>query len=712
MKSPFFHSTSFTDRYFLHATTLGVISGGLLMCSCISEERKHSVRPNILIAISDDQSFAHTGFAGCKFINTPGFDRVAKSGIYFQNCWSGSPGSAPSRSALVTGRYHWQNEQSGQHASSWMKKYVPFSDELKENGYHTGTTGKGVGPFQYARNVMDSLWRKEDAAGKPYNKIRYGKDNDERTAGGIGAINYSANFREFMKERKPGQPFYFWYGASEPHRVFEKDSWKRNGKELSDVEVPGFLPDNETIRGDLLDYAVEIEWFDLHLTRILDHLDSIGELDNTIVIVTGDNGMAFPGAKAFFTDYGVHVPLAIRYPSEFPGGRTVEDPVSFSDFAPTILEMTGTKPQKMLAMSGKSIAKILKSRKSGVVDETKKYIFAGRERHSSSRWNNLGYPVRAVRSREFMLVWNIKPHLWPAGDPQSYIAGTTELAPMYGIGADGRHNSEWAFTDIDASPSKSFMIENYDDPDLKKYFDLATAKKPEFELYNVVNDPFCLQNLAGDQAFKSIETELKTALHDELVKSGDPRVVGEEKEIFETYPRFSPIREFPEHEAVKQPSLTDHSFFEKALNGDESEVMQLLSGGIDINSKDEDGRTALMYAAYNGHASMIEKLIAKGSGVNLQDNYGRTALMLASSGPFTSAVKLLLDSGADPNMIDKEEHFSALMFAAAEGQAEVVRLLLKHKADPRLKDVDGDNALTFARNNGHKEVADLLGSYR
>ena len=82
-------------------------------------------RPNILFAISDDQSFAHTGFAGSKFVRTPAFDRVAREGVFFSNCIAGSPGCAPSRSTLVTGRYHWQNEQSGQHASSWMKKYIP-----------------------------------------------------------------------------------------------------------------------------------------------------------------------------------------------------------------------------------------------------------------------------------------------------------------------------------------------------------------------------------------------------------------------------------------------------------------------------------------------------------------------------------------------------------------------------------------------------------
>lgn len=524
------------------------IGGGLLFNACNSASRDEIKHPNILIAISDDQSFPHTSFAGCKFVSTPGFDRVARSGIYFTNCYCGSPGSAPSRSSLVTGRYHWQNEQSGQHASSWMKKYVPFADALAAGGYHTGFTGKGVDPFQYARNEQDSLWRKGNAAGKAYNSIQYkrGDPADERTADGIGGTNYFTNFRIFMQERQEGQPFYFWYGATEPHRAYEKDSWKRYGKDPDIADVPGFLPDEQEIRGDLLDYAVEIEWFDLHLTRMLNYLDSIGELDNTIVIVTGDNGMPFPRAKANSFEYGVHVPLAIGYPADFPGKRIVDDPVSFVDLAPTILEMTNTKPEGMMPIYGRSIANILKSKKSGIVDETKKYIFAGRERHSSSRWNNLGYPQRAIRSEQYLLIWNIKPDRWPAGDPQAINPESGELRPMYGIDEKGIHHSEWAFTDVDASPSKSFMIENHSDEKIKYYFDLAYSKRAEYELYDIQKDTYCLSNLCGHAEYSTIENEMKDELINELKRSGDHRVVGPDTEIFESYIRYSPIREFPE----------------------------------------------------------------------------------------------------------------------------------------------------------------------
>lgn len=525
------------------------VGGGIVFTSCQQREKKRDRLPNILIAISDDQSFAHTSFAGSKFVSTPSFDRVARSGIYFTNCYSGSPGSAPSRGSLVTGRYHWQNESSGQHASSWLKKYIPFSDALNANGYHTGFTGKGVDPFQYARNDQDSLWRTGNAAGKAYNTVRYRNNDpsDERTAKGIGAVNYFANFRNFMQNRAPGQPFYFWYGASEPHRTFEKDSWKRNGKDNGLAEVPGFLPDDPVIRGDLLDYAVEIEWFDLHLGRILNYLDSVGELDNTIVIVTGDNGMSFPRAKALSFDYGVHVPMAISYPAKFPGNRVVDDPVSFVDIAPTILEMTGTSADGMMPISGRSIVNILKSPNSGIVDPSKKYVFAGRERHSSSRWNNLGFPQRLIRSEQFLLVWSMRPDLWPAGDPQALDSESAgeKLRPMYGIDEKGIHHSDWAFTDVDGSPSKSFIIENFKDEKLKFFFDQAYGKRAEFELYDVKRDPFCLSNLSGNTEFSAIEKEMKDALLNELKKSEDPRIVGPDKEVFETYVRYSPIRKFP-----------------------------------------------------------------------------------------------------------------------------------------------------------------------
>ncbi len=517
----------------------------IVACRPSTSDQDSLGTPNILFAISDDQSFAHTSFAGARFINTPAFDRIAETGVYFRNCLSGSPGCAPSRSAIVTGRYHWQNEQSGQHASGWMKKYVPFVDLLQNNGYHTGYTGKGVGPFKYGE--IDSL-RVENAAGKSYSSIKYeeGTPQDERPGRFINATNYAANFEDFLAQREKGKPFFFWYGATEPHRDYEEGIGLKQGKRLEDVDVPAFFPDVETVRSDLLDYAVEIEWFDLHLQRMLEHLESIGELENTIVIVTSDNGMPFPRAKANGYEYGVHVPMAISYPRAFPGGRQVDDLISFVDLAPTILEITSTTQEGMLPIAGRSFLNILTSDQEGQVDATRQYAFNGRERHSSSRYKNLGYPQRMIRDGQYLLTWNLRPERWPAGAPQRIQPDADgQLWPMYGLDEDGVHHSAWAFTDVDACPTKSFLVENYEVDSIRPYFDMSYAKRPEFEFFNIEDDPDCLHNLSGQAEFQEAESRLFRALEEKLKETADPRLVGSDPEVFDSYMRYSPMREFP-----------------------------------------------------------------------------------------------------------------------------------------------------------------------
>ncbi|GAJ08943.1 unnamed protein product, partial [marine sediment metagenome] len=196
--------------------------------------------------------------------------------------------------------------------------------------------------------------------------------------------------------------------------------------------------------------------------------------------------MPFPRVKANCYEDGLHVPLAISYAKGFPGGRIVEDLISFVNLAPTILELTETKQEGMMPIIGQSIVNILTSDKESVVDTEKKYIFAGRERHSSSRYKNVGYPQRVIRSKNYLLVWNMHPERWPAGAPQRIKDPRTgELYPMYGIDAEGKHHTGWAFTDVDGSPAKSFLAEHYDDEDILSYFDLAFAKRPEVELYDV-----------------------------------------------------------------------------------------------------------------------------------------------------------------------------------------------------------------------------------
>ncbi|MGC8792924.1 MAG: sulfatase family protein, partial [Bryobacteraceae bacterium] len=285
-------------------------------------------RPNILLAISDDQSYPHVSAMGDRVVKTPAFDRVASQGVLFRHCYSLSPGCAPARAGLLTGRYPWQLEEAGTHASLFPRKFTVYPDLLEQHGYFVGLTGKGAGPCNY----KDAGWP-HNPAGPSFDRHKVA-----RPLPGINANDYARNFEDFLDARPKDKPFCFWYGGTEPHRTYEKGSGLKSGKRIEDVVVPPFLPDSPEVRSDILDYYREIEYFDSHLARMLELLEKRGELENTVVVVTSDNGMSFPGAKATMYDYGIHVPLAIMWKAECPGGRVSDDLVSFADFAPTFLE--------------------------------------------------------------------------------------------------------------------------------------------------------------------------------------------------------------------------------------------------------------------------------------------------------------------------------------------------------------------------------------
>jgi uncharacterized sulfatase len=522
-----------------------------------NKDKDEDRRPNIIIAMSDNQSYPHTGAYGDKSVNTPGFDYVAEKGILFHNAFSSSPGCAPSRASIVTGRYPWQNEEAGGHQTLYPAKYIPFPDVLEASGYHIGYTGKGVAPFNWRQGGRD-----RDPAGPEYNDVRYEwadsieiPDEDipdpEAFASDISTVNYSENFRDFISKKADNEPFFFWYGSREPHTPFEEGAGLRSGKKPEDVKVPGFLPDHEAIRKDLLDYAYEIDWFDSHLMEMIEILKEMGELENTIIIVTSDNGMQFPYAIANSYEYGIHVPLAVMWPEKIKEGRISEDLINLADIAPTILELTNTGTAQMLPMSAKSFTDILFSDRSGIIDSSRDATYAMRERHSSARWMNLGYPQRAVRTHEFLYIRNYYPERWPAGAPQLLDPqNIDELYYMHGLDENGKFTGE-AYWDIDEGVSKTYLIENMNDPEVSHYFEIAVEKRPAEELFNIKDDPYSIHNLAEEEGYMEKLEFMRNKLEDFLRKTEDPRAIGPNPDIFENYQRFYTVRPFPKPDWVK-----------------------------------------------------------------------------------------------------------------------------------------------------------------
>ncbi len=463
--------------------------------------------PNILIVITDDQSYPHASAYGSNMVSTPGFDFVAKQGALFTKAYVTSPGCSPSRASLLTGLYPWQVEEAGSHASSFSSKYICFPELLQKAGYHIGYTGKGWGPGNW-----EISGRKYNPAGPEYNTQTLTPPYS-----GISKTDYTANFRKFLSERKKGQPFYFWVGTQEPHRPFENGSWSKKGYTLSQARVPGFLPENDTIKSDLLDYATEISWADSHLMNCIDELKRTGEFDNTIIIVTADNGLSFPYAKANCTDAGIHVPLAICWGSKIRPDQVIETLVSTIDIAPTVMAVTGLKPGQPL--SGQNLLPLLTGNSKGYKSDA---VFAGRERHSFSRYNNMGYPMRSIVWKNYLLVQNFHPERWPAGDPKE-------------IAKDGSLSD--AFYDIDDGPSKRYLLDHRNEPAVAPFFNLAMNKRPEFELYDLSKDSDCLHNVADNSSYIAVLKTMKQKLRDKLVTTNDTRI-GANPEIWETYPRL------------------------------------------------------------------------------------------------------------------------------------------------------------------------------
>ena len=502
---------------------IGVFSIAVLLVtsSCKTNEQK-AKKPNILFAIADDQSFPYASVYGTPGIHTPAFDEVAQNGILFTNAFVAAPQCSPSRAAILTGKNIWQLEEAGTHSSYFPRKFTVFTDLLEKAGYKIGFTGKPWSPG----NWKEAGWSR-NPVGPEYNN----KTFDSVPAKGISKTDYFENFKEFYSEKNSETPFFFWYGGHEPHRVYEDGSALKSGKNLSDAVVPSFLPDVDLVKSDVLDYFLEIEWFDEQLEKMLGFLDEKGELENTLIVVTADNGMPFPYAKANVQEYGTHVPLAICWPKKIEGNRIITDLVGMIDLAPTFLEIADVKEKP--EMTGQSLVDLLLS--GNTSSAIQKYVLTGRERHTHARPDNLGYPARAIRTEEYLFILNMKPDRWPAGDPApDSLAGNI---------SEDEEKTLWpGYNDIDNGPTKIMLIENREK--YPEYFKLGYDKRPEEELFDIKNDPACIHNLAGDPNFQAVKNELRKTLENDLKAQGDPRMNGT-GDVFESYPRFGGMRDLP-----------------------------------------------------------------------------------------------------------------------------------------------------------------------
>ena len=467
---------------------------GLHATHCGTQESQR--RPNILLAYSDDQSFPHASALGDPVVRTPAFDRVASEGVVFAHSYTACPSCTPSRSSLLTGRPIWRIGEAGVLYGTLPPEYPLFTHLLEDAGYHTGFVGKPWAPGD---------WNAAGLARHPLG-TEYKDRLEKEPPSGIDLRDYAANFEDFLAARPPGAPFFFFFGATEPHRDYESGIGRSSGLDPDEVDVPPYLPDAPEVRSELLDYYYEIEHFDRHLGRMLDTLEKAGELENTLVVVTSDNGMPFSRTKATLYDGGTRMPTAMRWGARVPGGRRVDDFVSHIDFAPTFLDGAGLPPNAM--HDGRSLMPLLDSSGEGRLDPERDHVLTAMERHTWCRPEGGTYPMRAIRTHEYLYVRNFEPDRWPTGGPE-FIS--SNKAP---------HG------DIDDGPFKDFMLRPETRRDFPREFELSFGKRPLEELYDCEADPHQMHNLAGDPEHDAVREKLWARLESALRESGDPRSEG------------------------------------------------------------------------------------------------------------------------------------------------------------------------------------------
>jgi uncharacterized sulfatase len=495
-----------------------------------------ATRPNILFAFADDWGRYASAYRRIEgdttpnaLIDTPNFDRVAEEGVLFTNAFVPAPSCTPCRSAILAGRYFWQTGRGAiLQGAVWDTSIPSYPLILEDEGYHIGYTYKVWSPGTPRDEPYGAERNAYGSAGCAFNSFSHQVTRMAPELGTEGAkqslLNeVRGNFDSFLAARPEGRPFCYWWGPTNTHRTWERGSGKAIwGLEPDDLKgrLPAFLPDVHEVREDVADYLGECMAVDAGLGVLLARLEEIGELDNTLVIVSGDHGIpGLPRGKCNLYDIGCEVALAARWPGRIAPGRVVEDMVNLQDLGPTFLEAAGVTPPD--CMSARSLLPVLDSAASGQVDPERTFVVIGRERHvAAAREGGLPYPQRAIRTREFLYIRNYEPDRWPMGDPMG-LDDPAAPAPDY---EDLCWNTMVAYMDLDASPTKAWMIHHRAEEAVRELYHVGFGKRPAEELFDLRRDPHHMTNLADDPAHVEVKRHLSAQLRAVLEAEEDPRV--------------------------------------------------------------------------------------------------------------------------------------------------------------------------------------------
>jgi arylsulfatase A-like enzyme len=405
-------------------------------------------RPNIIYLHSHDtgryvQPYGHQ-------IPTPNIQRLADQGLLFRQAFCAAPSCSGSRACLLTGQWAHVNGMTGLAHRGW---------KLNDYGRHI------VHPLREA-GYWSALIGEQHLSEDP-NILGY----DHVVDVGTTRVHSIAPAALQLLRSRPPQPFFLSIGFFETHREFFEPSSVRDALYGA---PPAHLPDTPETRSDMASFKASARSLDQGVGAILHGLDELGLVDNTILVLTTDHGLPFPGAKATLTDRGLGVLLIVRGPGGFLGGHVTDALVSHVDIYPTLCELAGAPPPDGLA--GHSLLPLARNETQEIRDE----LFAELTYHVAYD------PQRAIRTKRYKYIRQFGERLEPV------------------------------LPNVDDSPSKDLLVAA----------GWRERRRPREQLYDLVMDPGEMRNLAGDPAFDEVQTALDERLHRWMAETADPLLDG------------------------------------------------------------------------------------------------------------------------------------------------------------------------------------------
>ncbi|MBL9210054.1 MAG: sulfatase [Opitutaceae bacterium] len=436
-----------------------------------------AVRPNVLIITTDDMSCDSVGVYGCKLKDTtPHMDRLAAASLRFNHAYVQVGNCMPSRNVMFSGRYPHNNRVEGFYEVR-NPGYPVMSDLMKAGGYFTGIRGKvshstPYSPYPAWDLILDTL--PDGTMAHPKNVASYYRSTQQ----GIAAA------------KQAGKPFCLNLNISDPHKPFYNEDGQAEVNKPSrvftaaEVPVPGFLPDDPAIRGELALYYSSVRRGDDCLGEILRALRESGEDERTIILFLSDHGMPLPFAKTQLYFHSTRTPWMVRWPGvTTPGAVDDRHLISGVDLLPTLLDMVGLPHPA--GMDGRSFAPILR----GGTQSDRDYVVTEYNENSGG----FRHPMRSIVTRDFAYLFN------PWSNGERVMATATKGTVTY------RRMQALARTD----PAVAARLKLFD------------HRVPE-EMYHYGKDADALENLVAVPAFQAQRDRLTAMLEQWMVRTGDP----------------------------------------------------------------------------------------------------------------------------------------------------------------------------------------------